>query len=319
MSGPLDEARRVFRIEAQWLARTLDLCEEAFPQAVELLGGIRGRVVVTGMGKSGHVARKIAATMTSTGTPAFFLHPAEALHGDLGAVSPSDAALVLSKSGDTPEIAALLPCFRRMGVPVVAMVSRADSALGRSADIVLPLPDMQEACPHNLAPTASTTAMLVLGDALAMALLEARDFSPEDFAHVHPGGIIGRKLLTRVSDLMTGPPLPVAGPDAPLHEVIDVMTGHRGVCMTVDGQGRLDGIFVYGDLGRLMRDRGDIATLTLAEVVRRDPAVTRPDETASAALARMEARGITSLVVVDQDGRPVGVAYLHDIMRAGIY
>jgi|WetSurMetagenome_2_1015567.scaffolds.fasta_scaffold00636_3 arabinose-5-phosphate isomerase len=270
------------------------------------------------MGKSGHIGRKIAATMTSTGTPAFFLHPAEAVHGDLGMVQKGDAALVLSKSGDTPETTALLPSFRRLAVPVVAMVSRTDSDLGRAAEVVLRLPEMPEACPHNLSPTASTTAMLVLGDALAMALLKVHDFSPQDFADVHPGGTLGRKLLTRVSDLMAGPPLPVLEEGALLADAIPVLTANRGVCISVDGDGILDGIFVYGDLGRLLRSRPDALAMRMSDILKRSPAVASPDELAASALATMEEKGITSLVVVDPEGRPAGIIHLHDVMRAGI-
>lgn len=319
MSTAYEEARRVFDIESEWLAATMDLVEESFGRAVDLMASSGGRLVVTGMGKSGHIAGKIAATMTSTGSPAFFLHPAEAVHGDLGLVQPSDVALVLSKSGETPEIAALLPCFRRLEVPVIAVTSRPESTLGRAAEVILRIPDMAEACPHNLAPTASTTAMLVLGDALAMALLRKRNFTESDFADVHPGGIIGRRLLTRVSDLMTGPPLPLVGEDATLRSALAPMTSHRGVFLSVDTNGRLSGIFVYGDLGRLLETRPDALDMPVGAVINRSPCTISASELATTALARMEKRGITSLVVTDSDGRPEGLVYLHDIMRAGIY
>lgn len=313
-----DEACRVFGIERAWLDETLELVRPVFDEAVDILAGTEGAIVVTGMGKSGHVARKIAATMTSIGTPAFFLHPTEAVHGDLGLVSPEDTVLILSRSGETPELAALLPSFRKLGVRIISMVCRADSTLGRSSELVLPLPEMQEACPYNLAPTASTTAMLVLGDALAMALLKARGFSPDDFAVVHPGGILGRRLLTRVSDLMATSPLPVLKEDTPLADAIELMTRHRGVCFSVGTDGELSGIFVYGDLGRLMKDRVDIRSLRLSDVLIRNPLTASPGEQASSALERMEQKGITSLVVVDGDGKPEGLLFLHDVMRAGI-
>ncbi len=319
MSAALEEARRVFGIESGWLAATLSLVEETFDRAVGLMASAGGRLVVTGMGKSGHIAGKIAATLTSTGSPAFFLHPSEAVHGDLGLVQPSDVALVLSKSGETPEIAALLPCFRRLEVPVVAVTARPDSTLGRAAAVVLRIPDMAEACPHNLAPTASTTAMLVLGDALAMALLRERNFTEADFADVHPGGIIGRRLLTRVSDLMTGPPLPLVREDATLRAALAPMTSHRGVCLSADASGRLSGIFVYGDLGRLLETRSDALDMPVGAVLNRSPCTISASELATTALARMEKRGITCLVVTDPEGRPEGLVYLHDIMRAGIY
>lgn len=318
MSSFLGEAARVFETEKDWLDRTLAGMGGSFDEAVSLLHSTRGKIIVTGMGKSGFIARKIAATMTSTGTPAYFLHPAEAVHGDLGLADREDTVLMLSRSGGTPELVALLPSFSRLGIRIVA-ICRPGSILGGASDVVIPLPDLPEACPYNLAPTASTTAMLVIGDALAMALLKAGDFSPADFADIHPGGILGRKLLTRVSDLMVPPPLPVMPEDAPLPDAVDAMTKHRGICLCTDRNGALSGIFVYGDLGRLMRDRDDIGSLVLSDVLIRDPSTATPVEPASAALARMEQRGITSLVVLDGESRPVGLIFLHDIMRAGIY
>jgi arabinose-5-phosphate isomerase len=313
-----EEAKRVLEIERSWLDRTIELVEPSFDRAVEVLADAPGKIVVCGMGKSGHVARKIAATMTSTGTPAYFLHPAEGVHGDLGIIQKGDAALVLSKSGDTPEVADLIPCFRRLGIPVVAMVSRTASVLGRAADVVLRLPDMTEACPHDLAPTASTTAMIALGDALAMALLRLHRFSPEEFAEVHPGGALGRKLLFRVDDLMDHGPLPLAPEDSLLTEALETMTANRGVCISTGPDGRLSGIFVYGDLGRLMREKRDVSGIRLGEVLIRDPVTARPDELASVAVSRMEERGITSLVVVDGSGVPAGILHLHDALRAGV-
>lgn len=312
------EAVRVLGIEADWLGRLPGLVRESFAPAVELLAAATGKIVICGMGKSGHVARKMASTMTGTGSPAYFLHPSEGVHGDLGILQRGDAAILLSKSGGTPEIVALLPSFADLGIPVVAMTCSVDSLLAKSADVVLLLPDLPEACPHNLAPTASTTAMMALGDAIAMALLRVRDFSPDDFALVHPGGTLGRKLLLRVSDLMTGPPLPELPEDAPLADAVALMTGHRGVCLTRRPGGPLTGIFVYGDLGRLMKDRANILDLTLGDVVVRAPAVCRPEELAAVAAGRMEEKGITSLVVVDSAGVPLGILYLHDVLRAGV-
>jgi arabinose-5-phosphate isomerase len=312
------EAKRVLEIERDWIDRTIELVAGNFDEAVETLADIRGKLVICGMGKSGHVARKIAATMTSTGTPAYFLHPVEGAHGDLGIIQRGDAALILSKSGDTPEIAALLPCFRKLDMPVVAMVSRTSSFLARAADVVLQLPDMSEACPHDLAPTASTTAMMALGDALAMALLRFHRFSPEEFAEVHPGGALGRKLLFRVRDLMTGPPLPLVDENSLLPHAIETMTSNRGVCISTDSHGKLTGIFVYGDLGRLMRNKRDISDTTIGNVLVRDPVTASEKELAAVAVSRMEDRGITSLVVVDQEGTPVGILHLHDALRAGV-
>lgn len=313
-----DEALRVLEIEADWLRRTGELVREDFSRAVDLLLGITGKVVVCGMGKSGHIARKIASTMTSTGSPAYFLHPSEGMHGDLGLLQRGDAALVLSKSGETSEIAALLPNILDLDIPVVAITSSTDSILSKAAAVTLLIPDIQEACPFNLAPTASTTAMLALGDALAMALLKARDFSPGDFAMVHPGGSLGRKLLMRVSELMIGPPLPILPEDTQLAEAVTLMTEHRGVCISVADDGSLAGIFVYGDLGRLMKDRANILDLSLGDVLIRAPETCRADELVSLAATRMEKLGITSLVVVDDNSSPRGILYLHDALRMGV-
>lgn len=312
------EALRVLRIEAEWIEEAGRLARESFGRAVEVLAGTTGKTVVCGMGKSGHVGRKIAATMTSTGSPAYFLHPSEGLHGDLGILQKGDTALVLSKSGETEEIAILLPWFEKLGIPMVAITSRCDSLLSRTADVVLPLPEMKEACPFDLAPTASTTAMIALGDALAVALLQIRDFSPEDFAHVHPGGMLGRRLLARVSELMDPGALPVMDGNSQLAEAVAMMTEHRGVCVSTAPDGRLEGIFVYGDLGRLMRNRANVLEMKLEDVLIRDPVTCRPDELASVAVSRMEEKGITSLIVVDRDGKPMGIIYLHDLLRAGV-
>ncbi len=317
MSDVFREAERVFDIEVKWLEATLPLNRESFPRAVELLHGSKGKIIVCGMGKSGLVGRKIAATMTSTGTPSYFLHPADGIHGDAGILARGDTALVLSKSGDTAEIAALLPVLRSLDIPVVAMVTNENSLLGRFADVVLVLPEMKEACPYNLAPTASTTAMMTLGDALAMAMLSLSGFTPGDFADVHPGGSLGRKLLMRVSDVMINETLPLLSPDTLLSRAVEVMTEHRGLCMAVGDTGRLEGIFVYGDLGRLMRDRVNIAELSLGDVMIRKPATTSCDELLALAVQNMEERGITSLVVINENSIPQGVVYLHDALVLG--
>ncbi len=318
MADLYEEALRVLRIESEWLEATARLAEGTFTMAVETLARTDGKIIICGMGKSGHVGRKIAATMTSTGSPAYFLHPSDGIHGDLGILQKNDVALVLSKSGETEEIALLLPCFMRLKIPIVAITSSLDSLLSRAADVVLPLPDMKEACPYDLAPTASTTSMMALGDALAMALLQVRNFSSEDFAQVHPGGTLGRKLLTRVRDLMVSDSLPEISELVPLSEAIAVMTGHRGVCFATDAERRLRGIFVYGDLGRLMNNRANVLNLSLGDVLIRDPAVCYEEELATIAVSRMEELGITSLVVVDHDRVPVGILYLHDALQAGM-
>lgn len=317
MSDVFQEAERVFDIEIKWLNSMLPLNRDSFPAAVELLQSSKGKVIVCGMGKSGLVARKIAATMTSTGTPSYFLHPAEGIHGDAGILARGDIALVLSKSGDTAEIAALLPVLDSLTIPVVAMVSNDNSLLGRFADVVLKLPGFKEACPYNLAPTASTTAMMTMGDALAMAMLKLSGFTPEDFAEVHPGGSLGRRLLMRVSDLMTTDNLPILSPETPLTVAIEKMTEHRGLCIAEDCNNRLAGIFVYGDLGRLMRDNVSVSGLSLEDVMIKEPSVTQANELLALAVQKMEERGITSLVVVNEDSIPQGIVYLHDALALG--
>lgn len=317
MSSLFPVAERVFRIESEWLVATLALNRETFTNAVELLHGTCGKIIVCGMGKSGIVGRKIAATMTSTGSPAFFLHPAEGIHGDIGMLAQGDTALVLSKSGDTGEIAALLPALRKLEIPVVAIVSSENSLLGRFADVVLKLPSLKEACPWNLAPTASTTAMIAMGDALAMAMLELSGFTPEDFADVHPGGSLGRKLLMRVSDLMISDSLPILPLDTPLSEAVEKMTEHRGICIAADTNGHLSGVFVYGDLGRLVKTGSHIQNLTLGDVMTPKPSVCRTDQLVSLAVQIMEKRGITSLVVLDENENPAGILYLHDALILG--
>ena len=317
MSDLFKEAERVFAIEVRWLEATLPLNRNSFPEAVELLHRTKGKIIVCGMGKSGLVARKIAATMTSTGTPSYFLHPADGIHGDAGILARGDTALVLSKSGDTAEIAALLPVLRSLAIPVVAMVTNENSLLGRFASVVLKLPEMKEACPYDLAPTASTTAMMALGDALSMAMLNLSGFTQEDFAEVHPGGSLGRKLLMRVSDLMVKENLPLLTPETPLPKAIETMTEHRGLCIGIDPMRHLAGIFVYGDLGRLMRDRVNIHDLFLNDVMIKNPATTHADELLALAVQTMEERGITSLVVIDEDTIPQGVVYLHDALALG--
>ena len=285
--------------------------------AADLVLAREGRLIVTGMGKSGHVGRKIAATLASTGTPAHFVHPAEASHGDLGMVRPEDVVLALSWSGEAPELADIIAYSRRFGVPLVAVTSREESALGSAADICLTLPRMAEACPNGLAPTTSTTMQLAAGDALAMCLLEARGFSPADFRDFHPGGKLGSRLK-RARDLMHGPAeLPLVREGATLAEAIVEMTSRRfGVTGVVDGEGRLTGVLTDGDLrrafGRGFRDG------PVAEAMTRAPRTAAPDTLAAETLALMNERKITSLFVVGAEGRPVGILHIHDLLRAGV-
>lgn len=287
-----------------------------FAGAVERLQNARGRVIITGVGKSGHVGQKIAATFASTGTPAFFVHPTEASHGDLGMITPDDVLVVLSWSGETVELKNILTYSRRFAVPLIAITSGRNSALGQNADFVLELPRAKEACPHGLAPTTSTTMQLALGDCLAIALLEAKGFTAHDFREFHPGGSLGASLK-HVSDLMhTGEALPLARPDENMDSALVTMTTKALGCLgIVNEDGRLEGIITDGDLRRHMGP--ELLTRTAAEVMTRNPKTTGPDILASAALEMMNSARITTLFVV-KDGRPVGLVHVHDFLRAGI-
>ena len=294
-----------------------------FGRAVGLLAAAKGRVIVTGMGKSGHVARKIAATFASTGTPALFVHPAEASHGDLGMVVSGDAVLALSNSGETPELADLVAHARRFGLPLVAITGRAESALARAADQVLLLPPAPEACPLGLAPTTSTTMQLALGDALAVALLTRRGFGPADFRVFHPGGRLGARL-SRVRDLMhTGDEMPLAPPETRMDAALVAMTAKRFGCLGIVEDGRLAGIITDGDLRRALapgaaQPRASLLAREAGEVMTRSPRTIRPDSLAAEALHAMEQRSITALFVVDETGAPVGILHIHDLLRAGV-
>jgi arabinose-5-phosphate isomerase len=313
-------AARTLGIEARALNRLAARQGPTFAQAVQAMLGCRGRVVVMGMGKSGHVGRKIAATLASTGTPAMFVHPAEASHGDLGMVIRGDVVLAISNSGESDELAAILPALRRIGVTFVAMTGGADSTLARHADLVLPTDVEEEACPLNLAPTASTTAQMALGDALAVALLDARGFREEDFARSHPGGSLGRKLLMHARDLMrSGAALPRVAPTASLNELLKEMTGKGlGFAAVADAQDRPLGIFTDGDLRRLIERGADLRALTAAEVMHRSPRLVRDDALAVEAAGVMEQHRITSVLVVDGEGRLVGALNSNDLMRAKV-
>lgn len=316
-------ARETLDIEARAVMAVGDRLGASFAQAVLLLLACKGRVVVMGMGKSGHIGRKISATLASTGTPAMFVHPAEASHGDLGMITAGDAVLAISNSGESDELTAILPLIKRMEVPLVAITGRADSTLGRHADVVLDAAVDKEACPHNLAPTASTTAQLALGDALAVALLDARGFKPDDFARSHPGGSLGRKLLTHVRDVMrSGDELPRAAPDDDLMSLMREMSAKGlGMSAVVDGDGHLLGVFTDGDLRRLIERSGngpDLRSLRAREVMHANPRTVQADELAVSAAGLMEAHRITSLLVVDEAGRLVGALNSNDLMRAKV-
>ena len=313
-------AQRTFEIEARALLALAARQGEAFARAVQAMLACRGRVVVMGMGKSGHVGRKTAATLASTGTPAFFVHPAEAGHGDLGMLMPGDVVLAISNSGESDELAAILPAMRRLGVTLVVMTGQSGSTLARHADIVLSSAVDEEACPLNLAPTASTAAQMALGDALAVALLDARGFREEDFARSHPGGALGRKLLMHVHDLMrSGDAVPRVPPGASFDALLREMTGKGlGFTAVTDAAGRPIGIFTDGDLRRLIERGADLRSLTAEAVMHGSPRLVRADALAVDAAGLMEQHRITSVLVVDGDGMLVGALNSNDLMRAKV-
>jgi arabinose-5-phosphate isomerase len=310
-----ETAERVLRIEAEAISSLIPRLGEAFDHAVELVAGCRGRVVTTGMGKSGIICRKLAATLASTGTPAVFLHPAEALHGDLGMLVPGDVVVALSNSGETEELVKLLPTIRRLGLPLISMLGNAESTIGRHSDLVLEVGVHEEACVFGLAPTASTTAALALGDALAMAVCEEKGFRTEDFARLHPGGGLGKSLL-RVADLMhSGSQVPRVEETSSMEEVIYEMSRKGlGITTVVDSGSRLLGVISDGDLRRLLQqDRGEVLTKSAEQCMTRRPVTIDPEELATKALNLMETRKITSLVVTDPQNRVSGIIHLHDL------
>jgi arabinose-5-phosphate isomerase len=316
----LQLAHATFDIESRALLGLKSRQGEGFIEAVRAVLATRGRVVVMGMGKSGHVGRKVAATLASTGTPALFVHPAEASHGDLGMVAPGDVVLAISNSGESDELAAIVPAIKRLGVTLVAMTGRPDSSLARHADIVLDSAVDQEACPMNLAPTASTTAQMALGDALAVVLLDARGFREEDFARSHPGGALGRKLLTHVRDVMrSGEAVPRVAPDTPLIAMMREMTSKGlGATAVVDAQQQVLGIFTDGDLRRLIERGVDLRALTAREAMHANPRLVRDDALAVDAAELMERHRITSVLVLDAQGTLVGALNSNDLMRAKV-
>jgi len=316
----LELAHQTFDIEAKALLGLKARQGESFTEAVRTILGCSGRVVVMGMGKSGHVGRKIAATLASTGTPAMFVHPAEASHGDLGMVTPGDVVLAISNSGEVDELAAILPALKRLGVVMVAMTGRGTSTLARHADIVLDSAVDEEACPLQLAPTASTTAQMALGDALAVALLDARGFHEGDFARSHPGGALGRKLLTHVRDLMrNGAEVPRVAPDTPFIEMMREMTKKGlGATAIADADDRVLGIFTDGDLRRLLEQGMDLRQLRARDVMHPNPRLVRDEALAVDAADVMEQYRITSVLVIDAGGRLVGALNSNDLMRAKV-
>ena len=313
----VDRGKRVLALEAAAVQRLADTLGPAFARAVEILAGAKGRLIVSGVGKSGLLARKIAATFTSTGTPATFLHPVDSLHGDLGIVSRDDVAVVLSKSGASDELFGLISQLKRLGVPIVALTGDADSPIGRQATVVLDASVAEEACPETLAPTASTTVALALGDALAVTLLEVKKFRREDFAALHPGGVLGRKLLLRVADVMLTQDLPLLAPDRPMRECVVLLAEKRGTALVVDKRGILAGVVTAGDLTRLMERTDRFLDMPVGDVMTKTPKATGAEELASAAVGLMERHGIMALPVLDGDKKVVGIVHLHDLMKAG--
>lgn len=320
MSQSIQKGKEVIRIEAQAIAALEAKIDRSFEAAVDLLYRSTGRVVVTGIGKSGLIARKIVATMNSTGTAAIFLHPSDAVHGDLGMVRKEDVVICISKSGDTEEIRELLPMFRRIGVNIISMVGNTQSHLAKHGDVTLDISVKEEACPHDLAPTASTTATLAMGDALAIALLDKRGFTREDFAMFHPGGNLGKRLYLKVSEMMVmGENIPVVRESIPLSEAIVEMTSKRlGATCVVNASGALQGIVTDGDLRRLLQKTTDVSGLVAKDAMTANPKTIRGDLLAAVALEEMEAFSITQLVVVDEEHRPVGMLHLHDLVKAGL-
>jgi arabinose-5-phosphate isomerase len=324
-------AERVLRIEAEAILGLLPKLDERFARAVDVIHRCPGRVIVTGMGKSGHIGGKIAATLAATGTPAYFLHPAEGAHGDIGMVARNDVVVALSNSGETDEMLAILPSLKRLGVPIVLLTGNPKSTLASQCEVVLDVSVAEEACPMNLAPTASTTAALALGDALAMALLDRRGLRPEDYAALHPAGTLGWRALFRVADLMHGgDTIPLVGEQAALRTAVEEMTRPRarsaaagesphacGMTTVVDAEGRLVGVITDGDLRRLHLRGASFETLRAGEVASRSPKTIGADDLAAKALEVMEGT-ITTLVVVDEARRPRGVIHMHDILRAKI-
>ncbi|MBI4548821.1 MAG: KpsF/GutQ family sugar-phosphate isomerase [Ignavibacteriae bacterium] len=316
----VEKGKEVIRIEAEAVAALEKRIDENFAKAVELIYHCKGRVVVTGMGKSGIVARKIVATLNSTGTPSLFLHPSDAVHGDLGMVRREDVIICISKSGDTLELHNLLPMLKRIGVPIISLVGNTSSKLAQSSDVVLDVSVKEEACPYDLAPTSSTTATLALGDALAMALLQKRNFTEEEFALYHPGGNLGKRLLLKVEEMMiSGDAVPKVKREIPVRDAIFEITSKRlGATCVVDGDDKLVGIITDGDLRRLLQKTTDVAHITAEMMMTKHPKTIMKDTLAAVALQEMEAHSITQLVVVDGNHRPIGMIHLHELVKAGI-
>ena len=314
----IERGRRVVQLEREALEEIEGRLGEEFARAVRIIADSKGRVIVAGVGKSGLIGRKIAATLTSTGTPASFLHPVDSVHGDLGIVGGEDVAILISKSGESDELLELLAHLKGFGVRTIAITGGHTSALARHCDVSLDAGVREEACPHDLAPTTSTTAALVLGDALAVALLQEKGFLREDFARLHPGGALGRKLVVQIDEIMLRDNLPVLAESDTMREAIVMIAQRRGIAIVVDGTRRVDGVFTAGDLSRLIERGGDILPIVVKTVMTTKPKIARAGELASAVAYRMEQHGIMAMPVVDDDNGLVGVVHLHDLLRARV-
>ncbi len=316
----IQKGKEVIRIEAEAVANLSKSINNQFVKAINIIAESKGRVVLTGMGKSGLIARKIVATLNSTGTPAIYLHPTDALHGDLGMVRKEDVVILISKSGNTEEVANLLPMLIRLGVKMIAMCGNKNSRLAQDCDVFLNISVKEEACPHDLAPTASTTATLAMGDALSVALLQKRNFSIEDFAFLHPGGSLGKRLSLKISEIMIkGKRIPIVNENTSLKDVIiEITTKRLGTTCVTNNRGQLCGIITDGDLRRLMEKTLDLRNLKAKDVMTKKPKVLKENYLASFALQQMEMYKITSLVIIDDKNKPIGIVHLHDLINLGL-
>ncbi len=316
----LKTAEEVLTIEASSVTALIERLDKSFEKAIEILYNCKGRVVITGMGKSGLIGKKIAATFSSTGTPSFFLHPAESTHGDSGVLTKEDVILAISNSGETSELLQFLPLVKRLGIKMIALTGKPGSTLGQKSDVVLDISVEKEACPLNLAPTASTTVTLAMGDALAVCLLKKRNFSPEDFFMFHPSGSLGKKLLWKVEDLMIkGEELPVLSPEASFKDAINVISQKGlGLALIINQSGKLEGIFTDGDIRRTVQNYDKVSDLTIKQVMTKNPKTIKKDDLAAQALQIMEQYSITALAILTEDGVPEGIIHIHDLLKAGV-
>jgi arabinose-5-phosphate isomerase len=316
----IEIGKKVIKIEAESVAALESKINGEFQKTVDLIFVCKGKVVITGMGKSGLIARKIVATMNSTGTPSIFLHPSDAVHGDLGIVSADDVVICISKSGDTQELRQLLPMFKRIGVPIISMVGNVRSHLAKGSDVVLDISVKEEACPHDLAPTASTTATLAMGDALAVTLLEKKEFTAEDFAKFHPGGNLGKRLLTRIDEFaITGDLIPRIKSTASLRDaILEISTKRLGAACVMDERNELAGIITDGDLRRLLQKTTDVSGVTAEQVMTKNPKSVRKGMLATSVLQEMEAFSITQIIILDENRKLYGLVHIHDLVRAGL-